>query len=133
VKTRQVTKTWLPDCGEVGPRGLALDEKRNFLLVACTTKVRVLDAGHDGKQMGSIDVGEGIDAIDYLASRQRLYAGAGRSSKLVVAGLDDKGALTPVETITTVPSARNAVVTEKGVAYLTDGHDGSILVVEPPR
>jgi hypothetical protein len=62
-----------------------------------------------------------------------LYAGAARSSKLVVAGLDDKGALTAVETITTVPSARNAVVTEKGVAYLTDGHDGSILVVEPPR
>jgi DNA-binding beta-propeller fold protein YncE len=133
VKTRQVAKTWLPDCGEVGPRGLALDQKRNFLLVGCTTKVRVLDAGHDGKLVGSIDVGDGIDAIDYLESRHQLYAGASRSAKLVVARLDDRGALAPVETITTVPSARNAVVTEKGVAYLTDAHDGSILVVEPPR
>src|SRR4029078_10575503 len=34
VKTRKVTKTWLPECGEVGPRGLALDTKLNFLFVA---------------------------------------------------------------------------------------------------
>ncbi|HEU0107320.1 MAG TPA: YncE family protein [Vicinamibacteria bacterium] len=133
VKTRQVAKTWLPDCGEVGPRGLALDHKRNFLFVGCTTRVRVLDAGHDGKQVGSIDVGEGIDAIDYLESRHQLYAAAARAAKLVVAQLDEKGALAPVETIATAPSARNPVVTEKGVAYLTDAHDGSILVVEPPR
>ena len=56
-----------------------------------------------------------------------------RAAKLVVARLDEKGALAPVETIATAPSARNPVVTEKGVAYLTDAHDGSILVVEPPR
>jgi DNA-binding beta-propeller fold protein YncE len=133
VKTRQVAKTWLPDCGEVGPRGLALDHKRNFLFVGCTTRVRVLDAGHDGKQVGTIDVGEGIDAIDYLESRHQLYAAASRAARLVVARLDENGALAPVETIVTAPSARNPVVTEKGVAYLTDAHDGSILVVEPPR
>jgi YVTN family beta-propeller protein len=133
VKTRQVTKTWLPDCGEVGPRGLALDHKRNVLFVGCTTRVRALDAAHDGKQLGSIDVGEGIDAIDYLESRHQLYVGAARAAKLVVVRLDDKGSLAAVETIETVPSARNAVVTEKGVAYLTDAHDGSILVVAPPN
>jgi DNA-binding beta-propeller fold protein YncE len=133
VKTRQVVHTWLPDCGEVGPRGLALDRKRNVLFVACTTRVRALDAGHDGKLLGSIDVGDGIDAIDYLESRQQVYAGASRAAKLVVARLDEKNQLLPVETIATVPSARNAVVTEKGVAYLTDAHDGSILVVDPPH
>ena len=133
VKTRQVAKTWLPDCGEVGPRGLALDHERNFLFVGCTTRVRVLDAGHDGKQVGTIEVGEGIDAIDYLESRHQLYAAASRAARLVVARLDENGALAPVETIATAPSARNPVVTEKGVAYLTDAHDGSILVVEPPR
>jgi DNA-binding beta-propeller fold protein YncE len=133
VKTRRVAQTWLPDCGEVGPRGLALDQKRNLLLVACTTRVRVLDAGHDGKPLGSIDVGDGIDSIDYLESRHELYAGAARAAKLVVARLDDKGALASVATVATVATARNAVATEKGVAYLTDAHDGSILVVEPPR
>jgi DNA-binding beta-propeller fold protein YncE len=133
VKKREVTQTWLPGCSDAGPRGLALDQERNFLLVACTNGVRVLDAGHEGKALGTIDVGDGVDAIDYLEARHRVYAAGSRATKLVVAELDAKGALAPVETITTVPSARNAVVTEKGVAYLTDAHDGSILVVDPPR
>jgi DNA-binding beta-propeller fold protein YncE len=131
VKTRQVTKTWRPECGEAGPRGLALDTKRNFLFVACTTRVQVLDAGHDGKRLGSLDVGEGIDAIDYLEPRHEIFAAASRAAKMVVAGVDAQGLLTARETIPTAPSARNAVVTEKGVAYLTDGRDGAILVVEP--
>jgi DNA-binding beta-propeller fold protein YncE len=133
VKTRKVAKTWLPDCGEVGPRGLALDAKLDFLFVACTTKVQLLDAGHDGKHLASLEVGEGIDAIEYLDARHELFAAAGRAGRMVVAGLDPQGRLTTKETITTAPSARNAVVTEKGVAYLTDSKDGAILVVEPPR
>ena len=34
-------------------------------------------------------------------------------------------------TIATAPSARNAVATEDGTAYLADSKDGTILVVEP--
>jgi DNA-binding beta-propeller fold protein YncE len=133
VKTRKVTRTWLPECGEVGPRGLALDTKLNFLFVACTTRVQLLDAGHDGKRLASLDVGDGIDAIDYLEPRHELFAAASRAGRMVVAGVDAQGALTAKETISTVPSARNPVVTEKGVAYLTDSKDGAILVVEPAR
>ena len=131
VKTRSVTRTWLPECGEAGIHGLALDQKRNLLLVACGSRVHVLDAGHDGKRLGSLEVGEGIDAIDYLEARHQLYAAASRAAKLVVARLADDGTLTPVDTIATAPSARNPVVTETGVAYLADGHDGALLVVEP--
>lgn len=133
VKTRRITKTWRPECGEAGPRGLALDTKRNFLFVACTTRVQVLDAGHDGQRLGSLDVGEGIDAIDYLEPRHEIFAAASRGAKMVVAGVDAQGLLTARETIPTAPSVRNAVVTEKGVVYLTDAKDGAILVVEPPR
>jgi DNA-binding beta-propeller fold protein YncE len=133
VKTRKVTKTWLPECGEVGPRGLALDTKLNFLFVACTTKVQLLDAGHDGKRLASLDVGEGIDALDYVESRHELYAAAGRGAKMVVATVGAEGALTAKATIPTAVSARNPAVTEKGVAYLADSRDGTILVVEPPR
>ena len=131
VKTRTVTKTWMPDCSEDGPKGLALDESANLLFVACPERVRLLDAGHDGKILATVEVGEGVDAIDYVQGRHELFAAAGRAGKLVVARLDPKGTLTTVATITTAPSARNAVATEKGVAYLTDAHDGTILVVEP--
>jgi DNA-binding beta-propeller fold protein YncE len=132
-KTRRVTKTWLPRCGETGPRGLALDRKLDFLFVACTTKVQLLDAGHDGKLLATLEVGDGVDAIDYLEPRRELFAAASRAGKLVVARLDPPGTLTAVDTVATAQSARNAVATEKGVAYLTDSRDGTILVVDAPR
>src|SRR5262249_50503370 len=47
VKTRKVSKTWLPACGEDGPKGLALDAKSDLLMVACSDHVMVLHAGHD--------------------------------------------------------------------------------------
>jgi DNA-binding beta-propeller fold protein YncE len=129
VKTRQVTKTWQPGCGEEGPRGLALDAKLDFLFVACTTRVQLLDAGHDGKLLGAIDVGAGVDSIDYVAGRHELFAAA-RVGKLVIARLGPRGTLTPVATVDTAAGARNAVATEKGVAYLTSGREGAVVVVE---
>ena len=130
-KTRQVVHTWLPDCGEV--RGASpWTDKRNVLFVACTTRA-ALDAGHDGKLLGSIDVGDGIDAIDYLESRHS----STRAPPLREARrgpFDQKNQLLPVETIATVPQRpQRGGWTEKGVADPTDAHDGSILVVDPPR
>jgi len=133
VKTRQVTKTWLPSCGEAGPRGLALDRKLDFLFVACTTKVQLLDAGHDGKLLATLEVGDGIDSIEYVEPRHELFAAASRAGKMAVARLDPAGTLTAIDTVVTAQSARNAVATEKGVAYLTDARDGTILVIDAPR
>ena len=129
VKTRRVTKTWQPGCGAEGPRGLALDQKLDYLFVACTTRVQLLDAGHDGKRLAAIEVGAGIDSIDYVEARHELFAAA-RAGKLVIARLDARGTLTPVATVDTPAGARNAVATEKGVAYLTSGREGAIVVVE---
>jgi DNA-binding beta-propeller fold protein YncE len=131
VKTRKVTKTWMPECGEAGPRGLALDAGRNVLFVACTTKVQSLDAGHDGKRLGSLEVGDGIDALDYLEPRHELFAAASRAAKLVVVSVDLQGGLTAKETIPTTASVRNPAVTEKGVVYLANSKDGAILVLQP--
>ncbi len=131
VKTRKTTSTWLPACGEDGPKGLALDHALDFLIVACADHVIALDAGHDGKLLGRIDTGDGIDGIDYVESRHELFAGAARAAKLTVAKLDDKGNLTAIATIATHEGARNAVGTETGAAYLTDSPEGKILVAAP--
>jgi DNA-binding beta-propeller fold protein YncE len=129
VKSRQVTKTWLPQCGADGPRGLAIDPRLNFVFVACPSRVMVLDAGHDGKPLSTIEVGEGIDNIDYVERRHELFAAAGRAAKLAIARVDSKGALTQVATVATAAGARNAVATDEGTAYLTDSPEGKILVV----
>lgn len=131
IRSRAVTKTWMPKCGDDGPRGLAIDARLNFLFVACTDHVSVLDAGHDGQVLSSIDTGAGIDNIDYVASRHELYAAAGRAAKLTVARLDAQGKLTLVASVPTAAGARNAVATDDGVAYLTDSAEGKVLVVSP--
>lgn len=129
IKTHQVAKAWLPGCGEDGPKGLALDHARNFLIVACADRVKVLDAGHDGTELSAVPTGDGVDNIDYVEARHAVYAGAGRAAKLTVATVDATGKLTPESVVPTANGARNAVVTDDGVAYLTDAPDGKILVV----
>jgi hypothetical protein len=129
--THKVTRTWLPACGEDGPKGLALDHARNLLMVACPDHVLVFDAGHDGKRLGEAKVGDGIDNLDYVESRQELYVAAGRAARLAIERLGARGGLELAATVDTAPGARNAVATEAGVAYLTDSRQGRILVVEP--
>jgi DNA-binding beta-propeller fold protein YncE len=132
VKTRAVVHTWEPRCGEKGPRGLALDGTGDALFVACTDRVQVLDAAHEGRLLSSMPVGEGVDAIDYVSERKELVAAAGGAGVLVIGGFDGR-TLTAKTKVATAPGARNAVAAEGGAVYVTDSRRGAILVVEPPR
>jgi hypothetical protein len=108
---------------------LALDHGLDFLFVACRDRVLVFDAGHDGKRLSAIDVGDGVDNIDYVEPRHELYAAAARAATLTIARLDLQGQLTRIATVATVAGARNAVATDEGTAYLTDSSRGKILSV----
>lgn len=123
--------TWKPDCGQEGPRGLRLAERGGFLLLACTAKLEVLDAGHDGAILGSIDTGEGVDDIDYVPASHLVYVGAGRAAKLTIATLDAKGALAPVAVVPTKEGARNPAAAADGSVYLPNSHGGELVVVAP--
>ncbi|MDB4970110.1 MAG: hypothetical protein JWN44_5799 [Myxococcales bacterium] len=131
IKRHEVTRNWPSGCGEDGPKGLALDHARDWLFVACTDKVKLLDAGHDGKELSAIATGIGVDNIDYVEARHELFAGAARAAKLTVATVDALGKLTAAAVVTTANGARNAVATDDGTAYLTDAAGGKILVVAP--
>ncbi|MCU1277864.1 MAG: methylamine dehydrogenase heavy chain family protein [bacterium] len=131
IKSKQIVKTWLPSCGEDGPKGLALDHAANFLFVACADKVKVLDAGHDGKELSLLATGDGVDNIDYVEARRELFVGAGRAARLTVASVDAQGKLTAAAVVTTSNGARNPVASDDGTAYLTDSPEGKILVVTP--
>jgi DNA-binding beta-propeller fold protein YncE len=133
VSTRKVVATWMPACGEEGPRGLALETAGQLLMVACTDHVEVLDAGKDGKILSKLDTGKGVDSFDYLPERRSLYVAAGGAATLTVAHLDEKGVLKSTASVATARGARNAVVDEDGVAYVADGPEGKILVVRPVK
>ena len=129
LRTREITATWQPGCGEDGPKGLALDIAQDHLFVACSDHVVVLDVPRNGKFLVRIDTGDGVDNIDYIEARRQLFAAAGRAGRLTVARFDPQGALVSLKVVGTSPGARNAVATEQGVAYVTDASRGRILVV----
>jgi hypothetical protein len=129
IKTRKVIKDWPASCGQDGPRGLTLDRAADFVFVACTARVKTLDAGHDGAELSAIETGDGVDDIAYFAPRHALYVGAARAAKLTIASVDEKGVLKVERVVPTASGARNAVVTEDGSAVLTDSQGGKILVV----
>lgn len=131
--TRKTVATWAPECGEDGPKGLALDEAKGFLFVACPAGAEVVDAGHDGKILSKVDAGAGVDNLDYSTERHTLYVGAAGAAKLTVATVDDKGKLSTVAQVPTKTGARNGVVTGKGVVYLADSPASALIEATPGK
>jgi len=131
IADRKVTATWMPDCGEDGPRGLALTGDGTYLMVACPDHVEALAASVDGRIVSKLETGAGVDNLDYLPAKRALYAAAATAATLTVATLDDEGGLHRLASSPTARGARNAVVTDEGVAYVASGLDGTIIVVRP--
>lgn len=129
-RTRKVTATFEPGCGEAGPRGIAIDTQRALLFVACTDAVVALDA-RTGARKGRIETGKGVDNIDYLPSKQRLYISAGQAAKLTLAEAADDGSLREAGTAEVGKGSRVVVVTEDGTAYAADSQSGALWVVKP--
>jgi DNA-binding beta-propeller fold protein YncE len=134
LKTHKTMAKWPSSCGEDGPHGISLDQQSGFLFVACSTRAEVLDAGHNGEKLSSIDTGDGVDDLSYSPSTHTLYVGAARAAQLTVAHVDDKGKLTLVAQVPTHEGARNGVVTKNGTVYLAHSSLGQLpgLIVASP-
>jgi DNA-binding beta-propeller fold protein YncE len=134
LKSHKTIATWKPACGEDGPHGIRIDEATGFLFVACSAKAEVLDAGHQGAVLSSVDTGDGVDDIDYVPATHLLYVGAPKASQLTIAKVDAQGKLTVVVKVPTHAGARNGVVTKDGTVYLAHSSQGGlsdIVVVSP--
>lgn len=129
-KNRKILATYEPKCGEAGPRGLAIDPARGLLFVACTDGVVALDA-RTGAQKSRIETGKGVDNIDYLPARKRLYVAAGQAEKLTIAEAGDDGALREFAAGAVGKGSRVVVATEDGTAYAADSQNGALWVVKP--
>lgn len=133
IKTHAVKANWAAGCGEDGPRGIAVDSVRQFVFVACTSSVQILDGGHDGVPLGKLETGAGVDNIDYQESTHMLVVAAAKAAKLTVARIDHKGQPSIVATATTVEGARNAVVDANGNSYLAEPMGARFMVFAAPR
>ncbi len=127
VRKKRILSRWKSGCAE--PHGLALDQTRGFLFVACDDRVVALDVAHDGKVLGSIQTGDGVDNIDYSAADTLIYAAASKAATLTIARVADNGALSIVAVVPTVKGTRSVTAGAKGTAYLIDPYGRSILKV----
>ncbi len=122
VKTRKIKTTSKLDCGERGPRGVAVDVERNQVFVACTNGLRVLDGS--GHVLSSIETGEGVDNIDYLAETHTVLVASGKAALLSAVEVSAKGEAKLKATYPTAPGCRTVLSTSTEVAWLPDsrGH-----------
>jgi len=134
LKTHKTVAKWQSSCGEDGPHGLSVDQDAGYLFVACSTRAEVLDAGHNGEKLSSIDTGDGVDDLNYSPSTHMLYVGAAKDARLTVARVDATGKLSQVAVVPTHEGARNGVVTKDGTVYLAHSQLGRLagLVVASP-
>lgn len=128
VKKREVMAKWR-SCDD--PSGVAVDSKRGFVFVACGDHVIVLDTAHEGRTVGSVAAGAGVDNIDYAEETGLLYVAAQDAAQLTVARIDDSGKPAVLAVVPTTKGARSVVAGENGHAYLIDPLGGQILKLEP--
>ena len=131
VKSRKVTSTWSPACDADGPRGVAFDAAHDFVVVACTDHLQLLDSGHDGVLLGKLETGAGVDNIDFVDGR--IYVAAGKAAKLTIARVDEKGEFAVIATAATSEGVRNAVADAMGNVYAPDARGARVLVFRAPQ
>jgi DNA-binding beta-propeller fold protein YncE len=136
LKSRKTVAKWPAGCGEDGPHGISLDQDHGFLFVACSTRAEVLDAGHNGEKLSSIDTGDGVDDLTFSPPTRMLYVGAAKDARLTIARVDAAGKLTQVAQVPTHEGARNGVATTGGTVYLAHSQRGQfagLIVVSPTK
>src|SRR5262249_39473945 len=85
VSTHSVVGRWPNGCGS--SRGLALDEQRGFIFVACSEgKAAVLDAA-TGTLLSTLSSGSGVDLISYSRELGHLYLPGSESATMAVLGV----------------------------------------------
>jgi len=103
-KTHQIAATWPLAPGEE-PTGLAIDAAQHRLFVGCHNKLMVVLDSATGKVVGTVPIGQGVDATAFDAGTQYVFASCGDGT-VTVAHEDAPDKLTVVQTLATEHGAR---------------------------
>jgi hypothetical protein len=103
-KSLKVQHTWpLAPCME--PSGLAIDAEHERLVVGCHNKIMAFVDATNGKVVGTVPIGEGVDANRFDPGTGFAFASCGDGT-LTVAHEDSPDKFTLVETVRTQQGAR---------------------------
>lgn len=102
-KTLKIENTWpLAPCES--PSGLAIDAANEILVVGCHNKLMAF-VGSSGKVLGTVPIGQGVDANRFDPSTGYAFASCGDGT-LTIAHEDSPTSFSPVEMIQTQRGAR---------------------------
>lgn len=127
VRRRHILGRWPNDCR--GSRGIAFDERAGILLAACAEgKLVALDANHQGRRLGSVDTGRGVDVIAYAPQRRRAYVPAAGSADLTVVDVSPEGHLARRSVVPAAKGGHCATTDDRGHAWVCDPARGQLLI-----
>jgi YVTN family beta-propeller protein len=99
-----IAKWSLANCEE--PTGLALDVEHGRLFSVCGNSTLVVTDAASGKQIATVPIGKGPDAVSYDAERRLIFSSNGQDGTLTVIHEDDPGHYAVIGTVATQKSAR---------------------------
>ena len=110
-KNLRVTNTWeLAPCKS--PSGLAIDAKNERLFPGCHSGVMGFVDGNSGKMLGTVPIGQGIDAARFDAKTEYAFASCGDGT-ITVAHEESADKLVKVDEIKTQRGARTMALNSK--------------------
>jgi YVTN family beta-propeller protein len=107
-QTMKVEETWpLAPCQS--PSGLAIDAENERLIVGCHNRLMTFVDGNSGKIIGTVPIGQGVDANRFDPGTKLAFASCGDGT-ITVAHEDSPDKFTLVGTVTTQRGARTMEV-----------------------
>jgi DNA-binding beta-propeller fold protein YncE len=110
-KTHQVTNTWAIAPGE-GAAGMAIDVAHHRLFLGCHNKLMVMMDSATGKVIGSVPIGDGVDANAFDPGTQLAFSSNGDGT-VTVAHEESPDKLIVVQTLATERRARTMALDPK--------------------
>ena len=130
--TRELVDEWPNGCA--ASRGIALDETRGFLFVACSEgTLSVIDVEHGGKIVSFMAKGAGFDVIGYSPKLSHLYLAGSACDCLLVIRVEQDGALHFVARFDAPDEAHCAAADDVGNAWVCDPDGGRLMRVPDPQ
>src|SRR5262249_17238016 len=88
-----------------------------------------LDVTHDGKRLGAVAAGGGVDIIAYSPALGHLYVPGGDSATMRVIAVGPNGDLKVLATVPTAPDAHCVAAERLGNAYVCVPQNGRLLLL----
>jgi hypothetical protein len=127
VGKRATLARWPNGCR--GSRGIAFDAQDGLVFAACAEgKLVALDANHNGREVGAVATGSGVDVIAFNATLRHAYVPAADAAEMTVVRVSSRGQLRSLKRVRTARGAHCVATDDRNQAWVCDPARGQLLL-----